>query len=54
MASVLVGKVVYDNLVHYIVFLCAFIPAWVFLVLGWQLLGSYNLRSAKKEKNWIE
>jgi len=54
MASLLVGKVVYGKLVHYIVILCAFIPAWVFLVLGWQLLGSYKLSSASKENNWIE
>lgn len=49
MSSVLIGNVVYDNLIYYMVALCTFIPAWVFLVLGWQILGKYNLRRSNNE-----
>lgn len=54
MTSVLIGNVMYDSLLWYLVLLTTFIPAWVFLVLGWQMYGKYRLRVADKENNIIE
>nr|YP_008578695.1 cytochrome c oxidase subunit II [Haplorchis taichui]AGW07006.1 cytochrome c oxidase subunit II [Haplorchis taichui] len=54
MASVLVGNEIYEGLLWYLVLLVAFIPAWVFLVLGWQITGKYNLSIAANENNVIE
>nr|YP_008994163.1 cytochrome c oxidase subunit II [Metagonimus yokogawai]AGN12765.1 cytochrome c oxidase subunit II [Metagonimus yokogawai] len=50
----LIGNVIYDNLMFYMLCLCAFIAPWVFLVLGWQIFSSCNLSEASNESNWIE
>lgn len=34
MSSVLIGNVIYEGLIFYMVALCSFIPAWVFIVLA--------------------
>nr|YP_010401654.1 cytochrome c oxidase subunit II [Cryptocotyle lingua]UQU69052.1 cytochrome c oxidase subunit 2 [Cryptocotyle lingua] len=54
MSSVLTGNVVYDNLLFYMVTLCTFIPAWVFLVLAWQVFSKNNWSSSNNENNWVE
>nr|QBE89942.1 cytochrome c oxidase subunit 2 [Opisthorchis sudarikovi]QIX04634.1 cytochrome c oxidase subunit 2 [Brachylecithum sp. PakAb2] len=50
----MVGNMVYDNLTLYLLVLCTFIPAWVFLMLGWQISGDYGLSSSGNENNSVE
>lgn len=54
MSSVLIGNVIYEGLIFYMVALCSFIPAWVFIVLAWQIFRVYKLRSSNNESNWVE
>nr|YP_002122309.2 cytochrome c oxidase subunit II [Opisthorchis felineus]ACF93442.2 cytochrome c oxidase subunit II [Opisthorchis felineus] len=49
-----VGNMVYDNLTLYLLVLCTFIPAWVFLMLGWQISGDWSLSSSSNENNTVE
>nr|QDA21737.1 cytochrome c oxidase subunit 2 [Amphimerus sp. JM-2019] len=50
----MIGNLVYDNLVLYLLVLCTFMPAWVFLVLGWQVFGDYSLSVVGNENNLVE
>nr|YP_010853278.1 cytochrome c oxidase subunit II [Metorchis bilis]WGM81697.1 cytochrome c oxidase subunit 2 [Metorchis bilis] len=50
----MVGNMIYDNLTLYLLALCAFIPGWVFLMLGWQIVGDYSLSSSSNESNTVE
>nr|YP_009516741.1 cytochrome c oxidase subunit II [Paragonimus heterotremus]ATD85504.1 cytochrome c oxidase subunit II [Paragonimus heterotremus]AYE67513.1 cytochrome c oxidase subunit II [Paragonimus heterotremus] len=44
----------YSEMVGYISFLSAFIPIWVFLVLGWQLCSSYGTAALRNESDLLE
>lgn len=44
----------YLDLVGYIVFLCAFIPVWVFVVLFWQFIYFCDIGELAGEDNMVE
>nr|AKC58424.1 cytochrome c oxidase subunit 2 [Eurytrema pancreaticum] len=50
----LIVNSLYLDLVRYVLVLCCFIPMWVFVVLGWQLLDSQVPLSLEDENNPVE
>nr|APX55323.1 cytochrome c oxidase subunit 2 [Paragonimus westermani] len=44
----------YSEMVGYVSFLSAFIPIWVFLVLGWQLCSSCGTAALRNESDLLE
>nr|UDU84950.1 cytochrome c oxidase subunit 2 [Orientocreadium sp. HS] len=50
----LLFNMLYLDLILYMIMLCSFIPAWVFIVLGWQLCGQNDLTCVRNESNWVE
>lgn len=47
-------NVLYMDLITYVLIICAFIPVWVFVVLGWQLFSSKTVASHNNERDVVE
>nr|WCH58150.1 cytochrome c oxidase subunit II [Holostephanus sp. FJ-2023] len=50
----IINTLTYFDLVSFILALCAFIPCWVFSVLGWQIFSYGNVIKLKSDSGFIE
>lgn len=50
----LVSSSLYLDLVRYMLFLCCFVPLWVFVMLGWQVCNPWVLLSLEDENDSVE